>query len=203
MNSTSCVNMRSDSGKWYAADCSTAMGFVCRDVNTLGDQAPAYSPDDVADVDGPCPEQPNKNSWLTIGSDCYYVNTTIARPFGLQTTNCLSISPTTHIASVSSQLVNDRLVGKIQEQQKATNRYLDTWIGYMQAGGTFEAIDGSPVSFVNWENGIIPDMTGVKDPQCVFIDSQTGYWLLRSCTSSLGVVCKQPKSIFLPHINSH
>jgi hypothetical protein len=84
-------------------------------------------------------------------------------------------------------------VSKIQEQQKAFPKYSDTWIGYMQSGGTFQAIDGSPVTYVNWPNAESPPPAADGEPQCAFINGQTGYWLLQSCPSTQGVVCRKPK----------
>jgi hypothetical protein len=191
-----CVAMNTATGKWFVQKCDEKLGFACRD--TTKDVMPPAPINEDVDMPGYCPTT-QAGLWVPYGSYCYYVNVNVAFSFNRHIDHCISLGGDTRIASIPTKGTNEAVASKIKAlQQQSTAKYYDTWIGYLQTGGTLEALDGTPVNYVNWENGNVPDSsTGTGEPLCVFINGQDGYWLLKSCTSPLGVVCRKLKGMYI------
>ena len=51
-------------------------------------------------------------------------------------------------------------------------------------------MDGSPVDFTHWDDGVVPPVKDTREPMCVFMSGYSGRWRLSRCRTRRGHICQ-------------
>eukprot|EP00058_Branchiostoma_floridae_P019226 XP_002604716.1 hypothetical protein BRAFLDRAFT_80311 [Branchiostoma floridae] len=168
-----CVAM-SRNGTWDDTDCSLQLPALCEITS-------ATPPPTAPPMFGRCPD----DTWLAIGSYCFYVEYGLANTDQTRKTwyeaefECVSRGA--HLASLHSSEERNAIISR---------QGSPLWIGmFRDTSGSLGWYDGDPVDFTSWGDG---EPNNPSSGQCVMMDND-GTWNDVICTRRNGYVCKRDK----------
>ncbi|XP_072020400.1 macrophage mannose receptor 1-like [Amphiura filiformis] len=167
-----CVEMYVNDGRWNDLPC-TGWYFnpVCKQKKSASGTIP--------EVTG-CPA-----GWTAYQSSCYWFNTN-ALTWSDAKQDCQSQGA--HLVVINDRYEN----GYVSAQLGLQTLKFSFWTGLNDIAkpGTYEWVDGSPITFTNWAVGQPSDAFG----NCVIADagvSSSGYWFNFNCDDTHAYVCEQ------------
>ncbi|XP_030828651.1 macrophage mannose receptor 1 [Strongylocentrotus purpuratus] len=173
-----CVIL-TDAPSWDDTSCADLHPTICRTTN-------AQPPDPVEELPGYC-----QSGQTAFGGYCYYV------PDGLVFTEWYSASYQCQqmggeLASIHSKEENEFIRDLVQTDIGKRN----VWVGLERgpSGGFTNWNDGTPVDYVQWDNGEPTDNWRGNQEDCVEIyTNEFGTWKDEVCSTGSSYICKIPK----------
>eukprot|EP00062_Callorhinchus_milii_P021283 gi/632977849/ref/XP_007905576.1/ PREDICTED: C-type mannose receptor 2-like [Callorhinchus milii] len=181
--STGCVYMEVD-GTWRTSNCDVKrQGAICK-VN--GEAVSVKS-----QFNGTCPTRLHDSNWIAFRNHCYTFN--LEKKAASKDAG--KICRKEHGAEVLSILDETENVFIWEHLQTYEKEARGAWLGlsYNPKGDSLVWSDKIAVNYSNWVHQL--DIMRLTSPKtCYWINSNTGGWVLGSCTNvTLGIVCKRPR----------
>nr|XP_015214384.1 PREDICTED: lymphocyte antigen 75 [Lepisosteus oculatus] len=183
----SCVFMDTK-GFWKRTECDTVVqGAICYSVTT-----PKSDPRTSVSSPG-CPQSSGSSNWIQYKDHCYAFDINFFN-YSVYTMNeakqiCQQLDASSQLLTIKDLEENEFVYKYVKEHPIITGR---VWLG-IDPGSKDKPVswlDGTSLSFSNWENNTSPLES---ESRCAVIVSRTGIWRNVSCNAIRSrIVCKAP-----------
>ncbi|XP_041118970.1 lymphocyte antigen 75-like [Polyodon spathula] len=190
-NSTGNCVFIDTKGFWKRANCNTVLdGAVCYNKTT-----PRSNIADTT-VSSRCPKSNGLSNWVHYKDHCYAFDTSFYNysVFTMEEAKafCQTLDPSSHLLTIQDADENEFVISQVKKHPLITGR---VWLGITLDSQDHPEgwIDGSSISFSNWEKNTDKEKS---KGSCSVLVSASGTWTYVSCNHSRSrLVCKAPNRL--------